>query len=111
MANKPDEEIKLDDGGEGYLTRNVRVECGRQMVTGDHVVLNHKTGYRKDILVIEESGNRKVKLFDDGALGAITSSPAVDATLTISSGLVDADAETAKQLLEIYDRFPKAALK
>jgi hypothetical protein len=108
MAHKPDVEIKLDDGGEGYLTRDVRVERGRIVVTGDHMVLHHKNGSREDVLVIEESGKRKVKLFDDG-LGAITSSPAVNATLTISVGLVDGDAETEKRLLEIYDRFSKAA--
>jgi hypothetical protein len=108
LAKKTDEEIKLDDGGEGYLTRNVRVERGRQVVTGDYMVLNYKSGEREDVLVIDESGKRKVKLFDDG-LGAITSSPAVNATLTISGGLVDVDADTEKRLLEIYDRFPTAA--
>jgi len=75
MANKPDVEIKPDEGGEASLTRNFEIKHGAQvLVSGDHMVWHHQSGEVEDVLVIQDGGKRKVQRFRD-TLGAITSSP------------------------------------
>lgn len=107
MPDKPPEKLTLADGIV-TLYRDTKFMVGTKEVgSGDHMIVQHRTGNEEDVVVVKVDGTERVKRVVRQMQVQSPSSPALNSTVTFGSSLADVDEKTEKRLLTIYEMFPK----
>lgn len=104
-----DETINLSDATV-KLRRDLTVMWGAEKRTGSHMIIDYRLGNTKEVLIVEEAGQLRVKGVSL-QMEVQTSSPAIPASTSFKHSLFDVDAETEKRMLAIYEKFPAKAGK
>ena len=99
-----EETINLSDATV-KLRRGVPVMWGAEKRIGSHMIIDYRLGNTKEVLIVEDAGQLRVKGVSL-QMEVHSSSPAVPASTSFQKSLFDVDAETEKQMLAIYKRFP-----
>lgn len=108
MSEKPVETLKLPDAVIS-LRRRVELKYSpTESEVGDHMTVQHITGSEENVVVTKGGGQPKLKRLVMH-MDIASSSPALPAMTGFHFSLADLAEEDEKQLLKIYNMFPKEA--